>query len=98
MNLVKSQDGQDVADTVAESDKKVELESIRINEVQPIRHPNPPGPPSVPPQHHAQHQQPGRPPVRQFNGGRPRQPGPPSPQRRPSGFLGALRGRFPFLF
>ena len=87
MSLVKSQEGEDVAAAVTKSDRQVELESIRLNEVQPIRDPRIP-PPSAPQPHFHQQQRPGPPrPVRQ------------RPQRRPNGgFLSNLRGRFPFLF
>ena len=106
MSLVHSQEGEDIKDSVKQSERQVELESISLNEVAPIRHPNPPPPPSAPHSapphsHHGPHH--GGP-----GGGGPHHP--PHHQRRPQrlaprrptqpqkGFLGALRGRFPFLF
>ena len=91
MSLVKSQNDEDVKDTVkeAEKERQIEIDSVLANEVEPPR-PNIPTPPPVrrPP--------PRRPPpgLRGPNG-RPR----PRPVRRPSsGFFGFGRGRFPFLF
>jgi len=87
MSLVKSQDGVDVTEEVKESDRGVDAESIALNEVEPIRRPPPP-----PPQPPKRRPGPFRPP-----GGRPRpRPRPSRPNQQ--GFLGALRGRFPFLF
>ena len=93
ISLVESQHGVDVKDKVAQSERQVELESIRLNEVQPIvRRPQPPPPPRGAP---------GRRP-----GQRPGQRRPP-PQGAAAaggsgggsgGIFGALRGRFPFLF
>merc|ERR1711974_549944 len=94
MSLVKSQNDEDVKDTVkeAEKERQIEIDSVLANEVEPPR-PNIPTPP--PPRR----QQPRRPPPGFFGpNGRPR----PRPQRRPqNGFFGGLgfkRGRFPFLF
>ena len=92
ISLVESQHGKDVKDKVAESERQVELESIRINEVQPIvRRPQPPAPPRGAP---------GRRP-----GQRPGQRRPPQGAAGAGGsggsnggIFGALRGRFPFLF
>ena len=65
---------------------KSNLESIRLNEVQPLRRP-----PQVPPQ--GQHRPgPRLPPRQQFK--RP----PPPPRNNRNSFLGSLRTRFPFLF
>ena len=92
MQLVKSQNNEDVKDTVkqAEEDRQIEIDSILANEVEPPR-PNLPTPP--PPRRPAGR----RPPPGFFRpNGRPR------PARRPQGgFFGGLgfkRGRFPFLF
>ena len=94
MQLVKSQNNEDVKEAVkqAEEDRQIEIDSILANEVEPPR-PNLPTPP--PPRRPA-----GRRPPPGFFGpnGRPR----PRPARRPQGgFFGGLgfkRGRFPFLF
>ena len=96
ISLVESQHGVDVKEKVAESERQVELESIRLNEVQPIvRRPQPPQPPRGAP---------GRRP-----GQRPGQRRPPQGASGAAGggggggggsggIFGALRGRFPFLF
>ena len=91
MNLIKSQNDEDVKDVVkeAEKERQIEIDSILANEVEPPRPNIPTPPPRRPP--------PRRPPPGFFGpGGRPR----PRPARRP-GFLGGFgftRGRFPFLF
>jgi len=95
MQLVKSQNNEDVKDAVkeAEKERQIEIDSVLANEVEPPR-PNIPTPAPVrrPPQR--------RPPPGFFGGqgGRPR----PRPARRPqNSFLGGFgfkRGRFPFLF
>jgi hypothetical protein len=94
MSLVESQNGVDVKEKVQESERQVELKSIRLNEVGPIVHRPPP-----PPQQKDRKRRPG--PGRPGPGGR--RPGPLPPPGQGgggggSGFLGALRGRFPFLF
>ena len=92
ISLVESQHGVDVKDKVAQSERQVELESIRLNEVQPIvRRPPPPVPPRGVPgrrpgQRPGQRRPPQGPGAGSSNGG------------SNGGIFGALRGRFPFLF
>ncbi len=89
MHLIQNQEGVDVAEKVTTNDKGVELEALRLNEVETEL-------PHVKQQILLQQQQQQRRPRPPFRGRRPR---PPPPHRRPErGFLGALRGRFPFLF
>jgi len=91
ISLVESQHGVNVKDKVAESERQVELESIRLNEVQPIvRRPQPPPPPRGAP---------GRRPGQRPGQRRPSQGGAGAGSGGSSGgIFGALRGRFPFLF
>jgi hypothetical protein len=90
MDLVKSQDGEDVHDTVKASDKGI-ADPDTILQTETIRAATPPPPP--PRGSPNQLQQFG------FPGGRPKA----RPARRPAapqggGLIGNLRNRFPFLF
>ena len=93
MNLVKSTDDVDVSKEVKKSERAVELESIRLNEVEPVINPNAkPVLPPRPPQGFRGPPRGRRPPPRG------RRPPPRRPNGRPSGFLQTLGNTFPRLF
>lgn len=87
ISLVKSQDGEDVTETVVEGKNAVDIDTLDLASIQPIvRNPLQQAPPlSNRPANFPQPQRRPRPPLR--------------PKRRPTGFLGALGFRgLPFLF